>query len=154
MGFAYLDVRDYKQAATFFEEAHKYQDIVFLPTYWTELLAWRGLAYIKTGRFEDAIDVYVELGQESERENLVGTDFRCLQYNIGWNFAQLGMWQRAQGIFERAVSTDPVGVYAGQWLEWISKHQPIEGFGPMGSIDNDPPDFCYPVIAKMRRPLL
>ena len=122
LGINHLNIADFEKAAIHFEEAGKLQVIQ------TDVLAWRGVTYLQLGRLEEALSVHIQLGLTSEKIPELQADQYCIQYNIGWIYAHLGMNSEAAELFSRVDPNSERGEDARIWLGSLN-HQPPPGRG-------------------------
>ena len=88
--------------------------------------AWRAVTFMHLGRYADAITALVNLGAVAEMRSMLEVDSDCIQYNIGWSYAHLDMYQESQELFERIDPDSNIGPDASVWLNALSefKSQP------------------------------
>jgi hypothetical protein len=113
LGKAYYLAGDHDAAISHLEIA------MGLPVYNADLLAWRGLTYMRLERFEDALSDLVNLGITAESTPGFDVDQYCIQYNIGWLFAQMHRPEDAVEMFGRVEPGSRPGPDAQIWLDHL-----------------------------------
>lgn len=86
-------------------------------------LAWLGLGYMHLGRYEEAVNVFIRLGINENRLGHIILDQECVQYNIGWNFAHMGMRAESMDLFSRVTQSDQLRPHAARWHQWLAENQ-------------------------------
>lgn len=132
LGITYYNMGDFENAAIQFETSGKQTSIAI------SMLAWRGLTYLNLGRNQASIADYVNLGVASETRPESGIDSDCIQYNIGWNYAQFDMFQEALELFERVDPKSYLGPDAGRWTSALKK---VKRENNNGILELDLPEF-------------
>jgi tetratricopeptide (TPR) repeat protein len=141
-GIVYKNNADYENAALEFEAAGEGS----LTPHTT--LAWRAVTYMHLGRNKEAIEYLVKFGTKAESKSELKADSNCIQYNIGWNFAHLGMYEEATELFELVDVESPIGPDAGLWLDELSK---INSQDNKAVLSKDLPDSCKNLIPSERQ---
>ena len=114
LGLTYYNYRDYEKALHYFEKAEN------LAPNDPVTLSWLGLTHLRLDRYTDAIGSHVKLAAASESSRKWRADQFCVQYNIGWLYAQLGMHSESSELFSRVDPKSPLGHNAGVWLNWLN----------------------------------
>ncbi len=137
LGITFFNMGDFENAAKQFEASGKQASFAI------SMLAWRGLTYMHLGRYKESIMDHIKLGTASETRPEAGIDSDCIQYNIGWNYAQLGMFQEALELFERVDAGSRPGRDASLWASALKK---VGGGDSKGVPTENLPGFCGRVI--------
>ncbi len=142
LGIAYLDRGDYDNAARNFEAAGDPASRSI------SLYAWRGLTYLHQGRLKEALSEHVNLGAAAEINTSFKVDQYCIQYNIGWIYAQSGLNQEALELFARVDPDSASGEPARLWLNHLSSNPLPAQEVPLGPVL---PGFCETLIPAQYR---
>jgi tetratricopeptide (TPR) repeat protein len=113
LGVTYYNYGNYDEAIIYFSKAEKLQPND------TIALSWVGLTNLRLRRYTDAINAHVKLGAASESNPRINSDQYCIQYNIGWLYAQLGMTKESYELFGRINPNSEWGQDARIWLDWL-----------------------------------
>jgi len=141
LGTSYLTDSDYKKAILHFEKGR-----ILRPNQ-VDVFAWIGLAYMQEGRYEEAITSHINLGIASESLPQLNADQFCIQYNIGWLYANLGMFAESSDLFSRVGKGSSIGAGADTWLDWIGNtSDPTAEMAASSGL----PGFCKTLIPAMK----
>lgn len=140
LGGYYFNVRQYEKAAFYFDEVER------LKPNEVNSLAWRGLTHLHLGQFEEAIKFHIKLGVATESMPQMKADQFCIQYNIGWLYAQLDMFTESSELFSRLDPVSRLGHDAGIWLDWLENNKKSRNIGP--TIETLP-GFCNRLLPTM-----
>ena len=114
LGIAYINLGDYENAVIQLELSEQ------LPSKPTTMLAFRSLAYMRLERYEEAMVDLLDLGSVNDTVPALKADENCIQYDIAWNYARLGMLPEAGELFGRVEPGSVSGPDAQTWLEWLA----------------------------------
>jgi tetratricopeptide (TPR) repeat protein len=140
LGIYYYNNQEYKKAAYNFDTAGE------LKPSEVNALAWRGLTAMQLGENEKAIAYQVQLGVASESIADYLVDQYCIQYNIGWLYAQLGQFTEASELFSRVDPKASSGRDAESWLSWLKSAEQSGIETPTNEIL---PGFCKKLLYTM-----
>jgi hypothetical protein len=122
LGIAYKNVGDYENALIQFNAGGEEKSGPI------SIYAWRGITYMHLGQFQESIGDLVKLGAAAESRPGLVVDPACIQYNIGWNYAHLGMYPESIELFSRVDPNSGSGSNAIAWLSELSTEKPeIDG---------------------------
>jgi tetratricopeptide (TPR) repeat protein len=85
----------------------------------TQTLAWRGVAYMRLGRYQEAMDAFIILGVNADLIPDLVLDEACVQYNIAWNMARLGVLSDSIDMFQRIDKQHELSHDAHTWITWL-----------------------------------
>ena len=137
LGILYMNSAEYEKAALEFEAAGEGGSIP------GRTLARRALTYMHLGRFQESIDYLVKFGVAAQTIPELNADSNCIQYNIGWNYAKLELYQESIDFFSRIASDSNIGADASVWLSALKKSGKRDG----GSVLNhEMPGICEDLI--------
>jgi len=114
LGILYKNSAEFENAALEFEAAG---EGVSVPS---STLGWRAVTYMHLGRYKESIDYLVKLGMAADIKPGLKVDSYCIQYNIGWNFAQLKMYQESKDLFSRITPDSNIGADASEWFKALN----------------------------------
>ena len=137
LGIVYMNNDDYESAAIHFDASKK------VGTIKPNMLPLRGLTYMHVGRYQESIADFVDLGLALETKPELQADPNCIQYNIAWNFAHMGMSAEAIDLFERVDVESLPGPDAGLWLDELSK---VKSQDHKAVLSEDLPSSCKDLI--------
>ena len=101
------------------------------------------------GRNKEAIEYLVKLGTKADSKPELEADTNCIQYNLGWNFAQLEMYQESIDLFSRIAPDSDLEPDASVWLAALSSVKKQNDKVPLGQ---DLPGICENLIpSKVRK---
>lgn len=142
LGITYMNISDYKKAAIHFEAGGEE------PSGPSSMLAWRAVTYMHLGRYKESVLDLVKLGMTADIRPELIVDSNCIQYDIGWNYAQLKMYQESIDLFRRVDSKSHSGSDAGLWLDELSMIKSLE---ENTVLSEDLPGFCENLIPSRVR---
>jgi hypothetical protein len=139
LALAYMRIGNYEAAAIHFNESKRLQpqDV--------SLLAPRSLAYLHSGRYEDAMNDLIQLGVVSEANQKLQANQYCIQYNLGWIYAKMGRLDDAYDLFSRVGPESDLNPEAEQWMSWLEGYRKNND---ADSLKNDLPSFCQTLIRE------
>ena len=137
LGIAYMNYADYEKAAIEFELVGNGTSVPYLT------LARRAMTYMYLDRFEEAIEYLVKFGSIAGSSPDLNVDTPCVQYNIGWSFAQLKMYQESIDLFNRVSQDSNLGPDANTWLLAL---QNAGNQHEVGMVKQGLPGFCENLI--------
>ncbi len=141
-GIVYKNNADYENAALAFEAAD--DGDLTLPS----ILAWRAVTYMHLGRNEESIDSLMKLGMSAETKRGSKVDSNCIQYNMGWNFAQLEMYQESIDLFLRVAPSSELEPDASAWLAALHS---VKNQNDKTLLTQDLPGICENLIPSKAR---
>lgn len=137
LGIVYMNSGDYETAAVHFDASRE------IVTPKPHMLFWRGITYMHIGRYQESITDFVDVGAALEITPRLQADPDCIQYNIAWNFAHLGMFAEAIELFERVDGESLPGPDAGLWLGKLKK---LNSQNAPENLSEDLPGSCKNLI--------
>ena len=121
LGIAYKNIGDYENAIVHFElGAEEFAGS-------NNMLAWRAVTYMHLDQYKEAITDLVGLGETADTRPELIVDTNCIQYNIGWNYAHLRMYQESVDLFTRVAANSNSGPDAHAWLDELNIITPEGG---------------------------
>jgi hypothetical protein len=142
LGIAYKNIGDYENALIQFNAGGEENSGP------NSIYAWRGITYMHLARFQESIGDLVKLGAAAESRPELVVDTSCIQYNIGWNFAQLGMYPEAIELFSRVDVSSGSGSNAIAWLSELNANKPQTD---AVNVSQDLPGICENLIPSRAR---
>lgn len=142
LGIAYKNIGDYENALIQFNAGGEENSGP------NSIYAWRGITYMHLARFQESIGDLVKLGAAAESRPELVVDTSCIQYNIGWNFAQLGMYPEAIELFSRVDVSSGSGSNAIAWLSELNANKPQTD---AVNVSHDLPGICENLIPSRAR---
>lgn len=140
LGGHYFNIQDYDKAAYYFRESGR------LNPRDPKVIAWLGLTDLHLGRYEDALNSHIALGSALEDNRGVKANQYCIQYNIGWIFAQMDMFVESRELFSRVSSDSDQGADARVWLDWLGASKQA---GDKSLEKENLPGFCNKLIPSI-----
>jgi tetratricopeptide (TPR) repeat protein len=119
LGILYAGSGVFDKAAPYFDRSAK-----LVPnTASIRVLVWRSLTDMRLGRYKQALQDLVALGTVTDGRPDIGADQYCIQYDIGWAYAQLGLYAEAEELFGRVVPQAAMGDDASTWRQWLQSQR-------------------------------
>jgi tetratricopeptide (TPR) repeat protein len=137
LGILYKNSAEFENAALEFEAAG---EGVSVPS---STLGWRAVTYMHLGRYKESIDYLVKLGMAAEIKPGLKVDSNCIQYNIGWNYAQLKMYQESKDLFSRIAPDSNIGADASEWFKALKN---VNKQGDETMLNQELPGICENLI--------
>ena len=137
LGVFYINNADYENAALEFEAVGENASVPH------STLARQAFTYMHLGRYKESIDYLVRFGMIADSFPGVEVNSNCIQYNIGWNFAHLEMYQESADLFSRVESDSDLGPDASVWLDALKN---AEELGDESIINQELPGICEKLI--------
>ena len=146
-GVIYKNNADYENAALEFEAAGKEAagEGALSPD---STLAWQAVTYMHLGRHREAIEYFVKFGTKADSKPELGADTNCIQYNIGWSYAQLEMYQESMDLFSRIAPDSDLEPDTSAWLAALSSVKMQNDKVPLSQ---DLPGICENLIPSRAR---
>ena len=140
MGQNYFNRQNWEKAAYHFSIAGK------LRPNEARTYAWRALTYTFLDQYQEALNFHVKLGSAFESHPELKADQYCIQYNIGWLFAKMEMFEESSELFSRVNPSSPLGYDARIWLNWLEHENKIEN---EKLSTEELPRFCTKLLSSM-----
>jgi hypothetical protein len=142
LAITHLNQGNYEIAAFHFEQSERLMPLA------VRMLSWRGLTYLNLGRWKDALIDHVNLGVASETLPDLKVDQHCIQYNIGWLYAQMDMLEQAVELMGRV---DPKSLYGPDAKTWLDSLENIDRANDNELVSEELPGFCKLLIPSRMR---
>lgn len=133
LAIAHLNQGNYEIAAYHFDESERLWPIS------SSFLIWRGFTYMKVGRYKDALKDHINFSQVSEVVLDLKINQFCIQYNTGWLYAQMGMFEKAIEFINKVDPNSISAPDAGIWLKWLVN---IDHTNDNKQVNEKLPGFC------------
>jgi hypothetical protein len=140
LGIHFMHLGDYERAASEFEAGG---GGVSGPD---STLAWISRTYLYLGRYKESIDTLVKLGTIAASKPELKVDSNCIQYNIGWSFAQLEMYPESVELYSRIAPDSDLVADAGLWLNALKN---FEQKGGKTVLSRELPGICENLIPSI-----
>jgi hypothetical protein len=106
-------------------------------------LSWLGKTALRSGKYKEAILYQEQLVESSKAASKIRVDQFCVDYNIGWAYANLGKYQESKQSFSRVSEQSLLFDRAAVWLNWLNK---VQQPGVQLQVDGDLPQICEGLI--------